>query len=186
MHSILSFRFLFSSKMRIFALSILLAISGLLHVNDLEALSWGKTQKAVQYNGTKWDEVYLDMDELYLTVAVPKYHSSQMADGFIHLLGEVNGVVDYIIGIGMTKHPTAPKTERQFVNIVKNVFPDSVVVLVKTKQIGAKYAADIIPVNHDDPFERIIMTEHRTILMSSWDKNEKRRLNFFNSIRIRR
>lgn len=185
MYSELSIRHSFSSKLSLFSFVLIFSIFTLLHVPSLEAGGWGKTDEVINYEGTSWNGVYFDMNGLHFAAALPNYSGTLLQNGTVSLSGQAQGDARYVIITSFNPGFTPPKSIEGFVKIVQEANPTYSVFAIDAKELGAKYAIDMIPMNNEDViFWRLISTKDRLIKMGTNDVNENRRLNFFESIYI--
>lgn len=178
-------RAIFSSKNYLFLFSFFLATFSLLQKPSLEAGGMGRTDEVYEYEGIAWNGVFFDMNELNFEASIPNYADVVLQNGLVTLRGEAGKDEGYIIVTTFNKGYKTPKSYKEFVKIIQEANPDSIVKEVQYKKSRAKYIVDLIPINKDEAdFWRFLCIEDRLIKMGTADANENRRLNFFESMRI--
>lgn len=170
-----------SSKLFVF---FVLTLFALLSLPKVEAGGWGKTEDIYKFEDTQWNGVFFDMNGLHFTAYIPNYLSTILNNGDIFIKGRV-GDAKYFIYTTYNPGFTPPTSLDEFIKLIQDSNPDHIVVPVHSKKnLGAKYAVDLIPNNGENSFGRFFSTNDRVIFMHSADVNENRRVNFFDSIFI--
>lgn len=172
------------SGFSIFAFSIFFVVFSLLNASCLEAGSWGKTEEAIEFEGTTWNGAYVDVNGLYFTASIPNYSGVSLINNDISFRGHVSFLSGYFIFAPF--NPDLPsQTEAEFVQMIQDFHPNYIVTSVDAKSLGAKYAVDLFPTKKEDSlFFRVLSTNNRLILLVTNDANDNRRSHFFNSIYI--
>lgn len=170
------------------SLASFLTLSALVFAPALEASGWGKTNKVSQYEGTAWNGVYFDLENLNLKASIPNYSGGQFQNGDVFLRGIIESDdAGYVIMSSYNAGFAPPKTLEKFVKMIQDANPEHLVNAVDANKFGALYVVDLIPVDHTDSnFWRFLSSEDRLIRMGTDDSNEHRRINFFESVYIKK
>ncbi|MDB6081090.1 MAG: putative secreted protein [Chlamydiia bacterium] len=179
------FRVFFKSHVLVFLFSLFLSLSSLCQTAHLEAGGWGKTDKAFEHEGVKWNSVYFDMNGLDFIASIPNYSGAALQNNDATIRGNANEKVGYAIVSPFNPDFTPPKSLKKFIKMVQQSNPDYTVKAVNAKKLGAKYALDLTPKStNEKTFWRFVSTHNRLIQMVTEDTNESRRFYFFDSLRI--
>lgn len=182
--SIKSLRHIFRSKINALSLAMLLTLTAFMQIPNLNAGGWGVTEEVIDFQDAIWNRAFFDMNDLYFTVLMPHYQSTQLKNGRVMLYGNV-GDSGYLIITTFNSGFTPPDSSKKFLKIVQGANPEFVASEVKSKKLGAKYAVDLVPASSvETTFWRFLSTEDRLIQMGTDDTNEKRRQKFFDSMHI--
>lgn len=169
-------------KLCLYSFSIFLAAIALYPLSVLEGAGWGKKEEVVLHEGIKWDRIYFD-NKLHFTAMIPNYDGTCFQNGTITFQGSFENA-SYII-ITSYNSGFIPTSLKEFLKAVEEANPDYLVHSIDPKKLGARYALDLIPKNEQTTaFWRFIATPDRIIQMGTGDKNDHRRLFFFESLFI--
>lgn len=173
----------YSSKLSPLFFSIFLIISAL-SINSLEAGGWGKAEEVKEFEGANWNGIFFDMNGLHFTASIPNYSGASLQNGEVTLKGVVKGEADYIVSTSFNSGFMPIKSKQEFIKIIKEANPDFTITEVDSKNLGARYAVDLIPKNQKDKEYWRLLLKDRLVKMKTTDTNENRRRNFFESIYI--
>lgn len=172
-------------KLSVLTVSIFVLAFSTMQTTSLQAASWGLTEDVTEFEGAKWNEVYLKLNGLNATASIPNYIGATLSNGSVSLTGIIEDV-GYLIETQFNTGFTAPDTKKKFIlSVQKNNLNNFSVEEVEAEVEGAKYAVDLLPKKDEIKiYWRFVATKDRLIRMGTEDTDEARRLHFFNSLRI--
>lgn len=170
------------SKTSIFLFSIFMMICSMVPTTDLQATGWGKSQDVFEYEGTKWNGVYLNLDGLNAVATIPNYSAGLLQNMIVAIEGRVENF-GYVIKTSYNRGFNVPNSLKEFVQMIQEANPGYLVNAIEANMYGAKYAVDLIPTNPEyTAFWRFFSTNDRLLMMGTDDINENRRISFFGSL----
>lgn len=159
----------------------------LVSIAQLTAGGWGKTDKTTLFQGETWNDVYFDMDGLYLSASVPNYAGASMVNSGVAIKGKKGGNIWYQISTTMGTASDVPNSESGFVKLIEDANPDHTAKAIDPKPSNARFALEITPKKGKDPiFARFFATKNRLIQVATNDPDAPSRERFFNSVSLRR
>lgn len=149
---------------------------------ETDSVNWGQRSEGFQFDNQNWNEIFCHLSNLSFEASIPNYFGTNLIDGDVQIAGEI-GDESYIIATNEDEFNM--DSLEQFLFSVQEAYPEYIVQAVELKNSGAEYILDLIP-NSDETIDywRFIYVNNRLIEMGTTDKNEIRRLYFFESLSV--
>lgn len=151
----------------------------------LEAGGWGKLEDEIIFEGSRWKDVYIDIDDLYLEASIPNYAKDAFRDGNIYLQGKTGPYSSYVITTSYAPEFASPRGVEDFYRTIYESYPGYSMIIVHDKSLGGLHVLDLVPSHSNNVvYWRFLCTKNRLIKMGTTDPNPTCRIYFFDSIHI--
>lgn len=152
----------------------------------LEAAKWGKTNEVVEYKKNRWSGVFINLKGVSYSALIPNFAGSGKKEDIIHISGQVQETFGYLIETSSKSGYTCPKSEKEFIKILKRSYPGYQVKIVPNNVQGAIYVADLTPSGKNEKIHwYCLATKNYLFKMGTDDRSKDNKRFFFQSALIK-